>query len=49
MGAHDVLEHSISPWARRTDITRVEQQGLAGPIAHVHQHNASLVEIHAAD
>ena len=49
MAAHDLLEHSISPWARRTDITRVEEQGLAGPAAHVHERNASLVEIHAAD
>ena len=44
-----MLEHSISPWAWRTDITRVEEQSLAGPAAHVHERNASLVEIHAAD
>lgn len=49
MAAHDLLEHSISPWARRTDITRVEEQSPAGPAAHVQERNASLVEIHAAD
>lgn len=37
VAAHDLLEHSNSPWARRTDITRVEEQRLAGPAAHLHE------------
>ena len=31
MEAHDVLEHSISPWARRTDIKRVKNRALLVP------------------